>query len=48
MLDICMPEDDPLTVETCSDYNLYNKTNVGTIVSILFYFCCADWPQSTE
>jgi hypothetical protein len=47
MLDICTPQDDPLRVETCSVYKLYNKTNVDTVVSILFYFRCVHWPQFT-
>jgi hypothetical protein len=29
-------------------YKLYNKINVDTVGSILFYFCCADLPQYTE
>jgi hypothetical protein len=28
----------PLRVEACSVYKLYTKTNVDTVVSILFYF----------
>jgi hypothetical protein len=36
------PEDDPLRVETCSFYKSYNKTNVDTVVSILFHFYCVD------
>jgi hypothetical protein len=38
MLDIQMPEDDSVRVETCCVWHRYNKTNVDIIVSILFYF----------
>jgi hypothetical protein len=48
MLDIYTPEDDPLRVETCSNFLPYNKTNIDTVVSILFYFVCVDGPQSTR
>jgi hypothetical protein len=38
MFNIYMPEDDPLRVENVAIFNKYSKTNVDTVVSILFYF----------
>jgi hypothetical protein len=38
MIHIQTPEDDSVRVETCCDWYRYNKTNIDTIVSILFNF----------